>query len=70
MFKLNQPIIKNKVLTWSRDLTLDADEYLYPETCEEVKRLVADGGLPPDVTSLSLSRATYIWWRDSAREKD
>ena len=21
MFKLNQPIIKNKVLTWSRDLT-------------------------------------------------
>ncbi len=22
MFKLNQPIIKNKVLTWSRDLTI------------------------------------------------
>ena len=39
--------------TWI--LRLDADEYLYPETCEEVKRLVADGGLPPDVTSLSLS---------------
>ena len=38
-------------------LRLDADEYLYPETCAEVKRLVADGGLPPDVTSLSLSRA-------------
>lgn len=36
--------------TWI--LRLDADEYLYPETCEEVKRLVADGGLPPDVTSL------------------
>ena len=22
MFKLNQPIVKNKVLTWSRDLTI------------------------------------------------
>lgn len=41
--------------TWI--LRLDADEYLYPETCEEVKRLITDGGLPPDVTSLSLSRA-------------
>lgn len=39
--------------TWV--LRLDADEYLYPETCEEVKRLVTPGGLPPDVTSLSLS---------------
>ena len=36
-------------------LRLDADEYLYPETCEEVQRLVTSGGLPPDVTSLSLS---------------
>lgn len=41
--------------TWV--LRLDADEYLYPETCEEVRRLVTSGGLPPDVTSLSLSRA-------------
>ncbi len=38
-------------------LRLDADEYLYPETCEEVQRLVTSGGLPPDVTSLSLSLA-------------
>ena len=44
-------------------LRLDADEYLYPDTIEEVKTLlpkwdgenVTDGGLPPDVTSLSLS---------------
>lgn len=41
--------------TWV--LRLDADEYLYPETCEEVRRLVTSGGLPPDVTSLSLSLA-------------
>lgn len=52
--------------TWV--LRLDADEYLYPETCEEVRRLVSSGGLPPDVTSLSLSRARIlrpsdsIWW--------
>ena len=39
--------------TWV--LRLDADEYLYPETCEEVKALM--GNLPPDVTSLSLSLA-------------
>lgn len=46
-------------------LRLDADEYLYPDTIEEVKSLlpkwdgeeVTGGGLPPDVTSLSLSRA-------------
>ena len=46
-------------------LRLDADEYLFPETIEEVKsllpkwdnKLVTSGGLPPDVTSLSLSRA-------------
>ena len=36
-------------------LRLDADEYLYPETCEEVKQLLTTGGLPSDVTSLSLS---------------
>ena len=49
-------------------LRLDADEYLYPDTIEEVKRLlpkwdgekVTAGALPPDVTSLSLS--TYFWW--------
>ena len=45
--------------TWI--LRLDADEYLYPETCEEVKKLVADGGLPPDVTSLSLSLARVFF---------
>ena len=38
-------------------LRLDADEYLYPETCAEVRNLLTDEGLPPDVTSLSLSRA-------------
>ena len=37
-------------------LRLDADEYLYPETIEELKKLVTDGGLPTDVTSLSLAR--------------
>lgn len=47
--------------TWI--LRLDADEYLYPETCEEVKKLVADGGLPPDVTSLSLSLARVFCGR-------
>lgn len=49
-------------------LRLDADEYLFPETIEELRILlpkwengkVTAGGLPPDVTSLSLSRArTY-----------
>ncbi len=52
-------------------LRLDADEYLYPETIEEVKRLlpkwdgakVSDGVLPPDVTSLSLSRARVFCGR-------
>lgn len=38
-------------------LRLDADEYLYPETCEEVKKVLAEGYLPEDVTSLSFSRA-------------
>ena len=36
-------------------LRLDADEYLYPETIEEIK--VTLDGLPADVTSLSLSLA-------------
>ena len=45
-------------------LRLDADEYLYPETIEELKKLVTDGGLPPDVTSLSLSRARRIFGGD------
>lgn len=47
--------------TWV--LRLDADEYLYSETCEEVKRLVTDGGLPQDVTSLSLSLARVFCGR-------
>ncbi len=47
-------------------LRLDADEYLFPETIEEIKGLlprfeggekVTAGGLPPAVTSLSLSLA-------------
>ena len=45
-------------------LRLDADEYLFPDAIEEVKRLlpkydketIIDGALPSDVTSLSLSR--------------
>lgn len=45
-------------------LRLDADEYLYPETIEELKKLVTDGGLPPDVTSLSLSLARRIFGGD------
>ena len=58
------PGLYAKQLNWAIDnlpiettwiLRLDADEYLYSETCEEVKQLVTDGGLPPDVTSLSLS---------------
>ena len=51
-------------------LRLDADEYLYPETCEEVKKVMAEG-LPEDVTSLSLSRASVLrpqasLWRHGA----
>ena len=42
-------------------LRLDADEYLYPETIEELRGLVTSGGLPPDVTSLSLSLARHIF---------
>ena len=38
-------------------LRLDADEYLYPETCEEVKKLLDVGGLPEETSSLSISRA-------------
>ena len=44
-------------------LRLDADEYLLPETIEEVKSLLSTrdegcaNGLPSDVTSLSLARA-------------
>ena len=67
------PGLYAKQLNWAIDnlpiettwiLRLDADEYLYSETCEEVKRLVTDGGLPPDVTSLSLSRARRIFGGD------
>lgn len=45
-------------------LRLDADEYLYPETIEELKKLVTEGGLPPEVTSLSLSLARRYWGED------
>ncbi len=46
-------------------LRLDADEYLFPDTIAEVRRLLSrhgggeagEGGLPPGVSSLSLSRA-------------
>ena len=60
--------IDNLPIKASWVLRLDADEYLYPDTIEEVKRLlpkwdgekVTDGALAPDVTSLSLSRARYF----------
>ena len=49
-------------------LRLDADEYLFPETIEELRGLlprwngekVTAGGLPHDVTSLSLSLSRYF----------
>lgn len=47
--------------TWV--LRLDADEYLYPETCEEVRGLLVSGGLPADTTSLSLSLARVFCGR-------
>ena len=56
--------LDNVEITGSWILRLDADEYLYPETIEELKKLVTDGGLPPDVTSLSLSRARHIFGGD------
>lgn len=57
--------IDNLPIAASWVLRLDADEYLYSDAIEEVKDLlpkwdgevVTDGGLPPSVTSLSLSRA-------------
>ena len=49
--------LDNLPITAEWILRLDADEYLYPETCEEVEKLIADVGLPSDVTSISLSRA-------------
>lgn len=67
------PGLYAKQLNWALDnlpiratwiLRLDADEYLYPETCAEVKRLVTSGGLPPDVTSLSLSLARVFCGRE------
>lgn len=45
-------------------LRLDADEYLFPETIEEVRKLLAPGKLPQDVTSLSLSRARAFLGRN------
>ena len=74
------PGLHAKQFNWALDnlpikaswvLRLDADEYLYPETIEEVKRLlpkwdgakVSDGVLPPDVTSLSLARARVFCGR-------
>ena len=74
------PGLHAKQFNWALDnlpikaswvLRLDADEYLYPETIEEVKRLLpkwdgaklSDGVLPPDVTSLSLSRARVFCGR-------
>ena len=74
------PGLHAKQFNWALDnlpikaswvLRLDADEYLYPETIEEVKRLlpkwdgakVSDGVLPLDVTSLSLSLARVFCGR-------
>lgn len=53
-------------------LRLDADEYLYDDTIAELKTLLPKyedgrasyGGMPPDVTSLSLSRARRIFGGD------
>lgn len=56
--------LDNVEITGSWVLRLDADEYLYPETIEELKELVTEGGLPPEVTSLSLSRARRIFGGD------
>ena len=56
--------LDNVEITGSWILRLDADEYLYPETIEELKKLVTDGGLPPDVTSLSLSLSRHIFGGD------
>lgn len=61
--------LENLPIKASWILRLDADEYLYPDTVEEVKGLlpkwdgekVTDGALAPDVTSLSLSRARCIF---------
>ena len=60
--------IDNLPINSSWILRLDADEYLLPETIEELKALlpkydgkkVTEGGLPHSVTSLSLSRARYF----------
>lgn len=57
--------IDNLPIKSSWVLRLDADEYLYPETIDEIKRLlpkwdgerVIEGGLLPSITSLSLARA-------------
>ena len=66
------PGLYAKQLNWALDnlpiqatwvLRLDADEYLYPETCEEVKELIKVGGLPNSMTSLSLSRARVFCGR-------
>lgn len=53
-------------------LRLDADEYFYPETIEELRGLLpkwdgegaVSGNLPPDVTSFSLRRARRFLQRD------
>lgn len=74
------PGLHAKQFNWALDnlpikaswvLRLDADEYLYSDTIEELKGLlpkwdgekVAAGGLPPAVTSLSLSRARIFCGR-------
>ena len=59
--------LENLPINSSWILRLDADEYLFPETIEELKGLlpkwdgekVAEGGLPHSVTSLSLSHDIF-----------
>lgn len=60
----------SKQLNWALDncnidtewvLRLDADEYLMPETCEEVKSILAD--LPAEITSLSIERSHIFYGR-------
>ena len=52
MFKLNQPIIKNKVLTWSRDLTgtMGLEDYLRMSVDTERISTASPSGTVTNVT--------------------
>ena len=59
MFKLNQPIIKNKVLTWSRDLTVGVlIRLIYGYYCKRhfaecTYQLIYDKGILKSMTSFA-----------------